>query len=197
MSLYDIIIAPDPVLKEQAQPIETVTPDVQKQMERMLETMYHAPGIGLAANQVGLLNRVLVMDCDPAGWEYAGEDDGVLRISSAYRSGKDQEIEQKKNAIVMANPEIIWRDERHSMFEEGCLSLPGQYGEVERPARVRVKYLDFEGKPQEQEFEGLPAHCVQHEIDHLDGVLFVDYLSNLKRNMILRRMDKLKKQQVL
>lgn len=198
MELYDIIIAPDPVLKREAQPVSKVDDSVQAQMDRMLATMYDAPGIGLAANQVGLLNRVLVMDCAPDSWEYGGEQDGVLLINSTYRSGEgDEAPERERYPVVMANPEVIWESEQHSVFEEGCLSLPGQFGAVERPTKVRVKYLDRDGQEQEMEAEGLVAHCVQHEIDHLNGVLFVDYLSGLKRNMIIRKMEKLKKQQVL
>lgn len=199
MSLYDIVIAPDPVLKEKAQPIENIDDSVRAQMDKMLATMYDAPGIGLAANQVGLLNRVIVMDVDPESWEYGEEDkDGVLTVQSCYRSGDDDEVrEDTKNPLIMVNPEIIHESEQKSIFEEGCLSLPKQYGIVERPAKVRVKYLDYAGKQQELEAEGLLSHCVQHEIDHLNGVLFVDYLSSLKRNMIIRKMEKLKKQRIL
>ncbi|MCB1532098.1 MAG: peptide deformylase [Alphaproteobacteria bacterium] len=199
MDLYNIIIAPDPVLKSEAQPVSSVNADIQQQIDRMLATMYDAPGIGLAANQVGLLNRIFVMDCDPKSWEYGSEQDGALEIRSTYRSGEegDEPIERARNPIVMVNPEILWRSEQRSFFDEGCLSLPGQFGTVERPAKVRVKYLDYDGNQQEMEAEGLVSHCVQHELDHLNGVLFVDYLSGLKRNMIIRRMEKLKKQQVL
>lgn len=197
MSLYDIIIAPDPVLKQCAQPVNAVNDAVRKQMDQMLETMYDANGIGLAANQVGLLNRVFVMDLDPESWEFGEEQDGVLTINSVYRSGDADVQETKKNPIVMANPEIIWEAEQHSIFEEGCLSIPGQHGIVERPSKVRVKYLDYDGKQQELEAEGLAAHCVQHEIDHLNGTLFVDYLSSLKRNMILKKSQKIKNQRVL
>ncbi|MGB4057194.1 MAG: peptide deformylase [Alphaproteobacteria bacterium] len=173
--LYDIIIVPDPVLKEVAREVDTVNDKIRAQMDKMLRTMYDAPGIGLAANQVGLLNRVLVMDL-----------------------AKRKEGEEfKPEPIFMANPEIIWESEEISVLEEGCLSIPNQYAEVERPAIVRVKYLDYNGKMDELEAEGLLSHCVQHEIDHLDGVLFVDHLSSLKRSMILRRVEKMKKQQVL
>lgn len=198
MDIYDIIIAPDAVLKTEAQPVNKVDQALRAQMDKMLATMYDAPGIGLAANQVGLLNRVIVMDLDPKSWEYGGEIDGVREIRSTYRSGEDEEDSvREKHPIIMANPEIIWKSEQHSFFDEGCLSIPGQYGTVQRPAQVRVKYLDYDGNEQEMEAEGLLSHCVQHEIDHLDGVLFVDYLSSLKRNMIIRKMEKLKKQQVL
>lgn len=171
--LYEIINVPDPVLKETAQAVSSVDAAIQKQMDKMLATMYEAPGIGLAANQVNLLNRVLVMDL-------ARPDDG-----------------EEKSPICMANPEIIWESEEMSVMEEGCLSIPRQYADVERPANVRVKYLGYDGKEAELEASGLLSHCVQHEIDHLNGVLFIDYLSSLKRNMILRKMDKLTKQNLL
>lgn len=173
MSNYDIIIVPDPVLKQQAQEITSVNADIQKQMDRMIQTMYDAPGIGLAANQVGILNRVIVMDM------------------------ADREEGEKAKPWFMVNPEIIWESEQMSVMQEGCLSIPQQYADVERPAEVRVKYLDYSGKEAEMEASGLLSHCVQHEIDHLDGVLFTDYLSSLKRNMILKKVDKLKKQGIL
>lgn len=170
---YRIITVPDPVLRQEAQPVSCVDDDIRKQMSRMLQTMYDAPGIGLAANQVNLLNRVLVMDLS-----------------------RREENESAK-PIFMANPEIIWESEEISVMEEGCLSIPKQLAEVERPAQVRVKYLDYDGKEAELLAEGLLSHCVQHEIDHLNGVLFVDYLSRLKRNMILKKAEKFIKQQVL
>lgn len=173
MALLPIIIVPDPVLKQIAQPIEAITAAVQKQAQDMLDTMYDAPGVGLAANQVGMLNRLFVMDVD-------------------YR--KEPET---RNPIVMINPEIIWRSEEMSIMEEGCLSLPDQYGDVERPHSVRVKYIDVKGNSCEWVGEDLGSHCAQHEIDHLNGILFIDYLSRLKRNMILKRMDKLKKDSLI
>lgn len=166
MNKYEIITVPDPVLKQIAQPVSGVDDNIRTQMDAMLETMYDAPGIGLAANQVNLLNRVLVMD-----------------LSS-------REDEEEAAPICMANPEVIWQSEEMSVMEEGCLSIPKQYAEVERPAIVRVKYLDYNGKEAELEAEGLLSHCVQHEIDHLNGVLFIDYLSSLKRNMILKKVQK-------
>ena len=167
MDKYQIIKIPDPVLKQMAKEVSKVDDEIRVQMDRMLKAMYEAPGIGLAANQVGMLNRVIVMDIAQR------EDDTATR-----------------KPIVMANPEIIWRSEEPSIWEEGCLSIPGQYAEVERPLEVRVRYLDYEGKQQEQHFEALGSHCVQHEIDHLNGVLFIDHLSTLKRNMILKRYKK-------
>lgn len=169
MSLLPIIIVPDPVLKEIAQPIENITDAVKQQAADMIETMYDAPGIGLAANQVGKLNRLFVMDVN-------------------YRKN-----DNSRDAIVLINPEIIWRSEDMSVMEEGCLSIPQQYAEVERPKTVRVKYLDLNGQFQEMEGSDLTSHCIQHELDHLNGVLFVDYLSRLKRNMILRKVDKMMK----
>lgn len=173
MSNYDIIITPDPVLKEVAQPVNKVDEAVRTQMDRMLTTMYDAPGIGLAANQVNMLNRVLVMDLS------------------------DPEEGEERSPICMANPEIIYESEEMSAMQEGCLSIPKQYAEVQRPAIVRVKYLDYNGKEAELEADGLLSHCVQHEIDHLNGVLFIDYLSSLKRNMILKKVEKMKKQNLL
>lgn len=173
MNSYTIINVPDPVLKQTAQAVDAITPDIQTQMDRMLQTMYDAPGIGLAANQVGLLNRVLVIDlADIKGGE-------------------------AKNPICMVNPQILHESEEMSVLEEGCLSIPGQAAEVERPAIVRVKYLNYNGEEEELEAEGLLSHCVQHEIDHLNGVLFIDYLSSLKRNMILKKVEKLAKQNLI
>lgn len=165
-----IITVPDPVLKTVAQPVARVDDAIRRQMDEMLTTMYNAPGIGLAANQVSLLNRVLVMDL-------------------SEREGTDE-----KAPIFMANPEIIWKSEEPSVMEEGCLSIPGQFAEVQRPAKVRVKYLGYNNEEAELEAEGLLSHCVQHEIDHLNGVLFIDYLSSLKRNMLLKKLEKWKKE---
>lgn len=173
MKTYEIITVPHPSLKAVAQPVSKVDDAIRKQMDAMLQTMYDAPGIGLAANQVNLLNRVLVMDL-------ASRKEG-----------------EEPNPIFMANPEIIYESKEISVMEEGCLSIPKQYAEVERPAIVRVKYWDYHGKEAELEAEGLLSHCVQHEIDHLNGVLFIDYLSTLKRNMIIKKVEKLKKQGVL
>lgn len=169
MDKFDIIKIPDPVLKQVAKEVQTVDDSIRAQLDRMLHTMYEAPGIGLAANQVGLLNRVIVMDV-------------------AQREEADT-----RKPIFMVNPQIIWESEEPSTWEEGCLSIPGQYADVVRPLEVRVKYLDYHGKQQEGTFEGLSSHCVQHEIDHLNGVLFIDHISALKRNMILKKMKKLQK----
>lgn len=169
MTQMKLIIVPDPVLKAVAKPVDRVDDDIRKIFDDMLETMYEAPGIGLAANQVNLLHRVIVMDTE-------------------VREGGEG-----KKPVFMANPEIIWASEEPSTMEEGCLSIPGQFADVTRPAKVRVRYLDYNNEQKEYEAAGLPAHCVQHEIDHLNGVLFVDYLSGLKRNMMIRRVQKMMK----
>lgn len=183
MTNYEIITVPHSSLKQTAHAVDVVDDTVRKQMDRMLQTMYDAPGIGLAANQVDMLNRVLVMDLKK-------------RAERGYE-GDEEDEPQEPNPIFMANPEIIYESEQMSVMEEGCLSIPKQYAEVERPAIVRVKYLDYNGKEAELEANGLLSHCVQHEIDHLNGVLFIDYLSTLKRKMILKKVDKLKKQNML
>lgn len=194
MAKLPVIYIPDPILKTVSQPVLKVTADIQKQMDDMLETMYDG-GIGLAANQVNIANRVLVMDVPEGCWEFDGEDkSGVLQISSAHRN---KEQESKPNPLQMANPEIIKKSEQRSVYLEGCLSVPGQFAEIERPAFVTVKYLDRDGKEQERDFAGLDSHCVQHEIDHLNGILFIDYLSKLKRDTIIRKIEKAKKQGTL
>jgi peptide deformylase len=168
MALLDIIIAPDPRLKKKARAVERVDAATAKLMTDMLETMYDAPGVGLAAPQVGVLKRVIVVD--PA------------REGEAPRPFK------------MANPEIVWASDEKTPHEEGCLSLPEEYEPVTRPAKIKVRYLDENNELRMLEADGLLAVAVQHEMDHLEGVLFVDHISALKRNMIIRRLTKVKKQ---
>ena len=168
MSKRKIVIEPDPILRKKCLPLETVNDDTRKLMKDMLETMYKAPGIGLAAIQIGILKRVVVID-----------------ISKE---------EKKKSPLFLVNPEITYRSEKTSVYEEGCLSLPGQYAEIERPAECRLKYIDYDGKEKELKAEGLLATCIQHEVDHLDGVLFIDYLSKLKKDMIIKKLVKHKKE---
>jgi peptide deformylase len=193
IDVYEIIKVPDAVLKETAQEIQNIDGDIKQQAVKMINTMYEGAGIGLAANQVGLLNRMFVMDLPEGSWVHGEEKDGLLTIEAGYKSGeRDEELIQNPRAFI--NPEVIWESEKRSVYEEGCLSIPGQYGEVIRPAQVRVKFQDVQGDTHEELFDGLESHCVQHEIDHLNGVLFIDYLSSLKRNMILRKMKKLKKE---
>lgn len=164
MARLPIIVAPDPRLKAKAKAVDKVDPEIRQLMDDMMETMHAANGIGLAAPQVGVLKRVLVMDI----------------------SAKDEE----PSPIFMANPEIVWVSEDDELREEGCLSLPEMFAEVVRPRAVRVRYLDHENEIRELDVDDLLAVCVQHEMDHLDGTLFVDHVSTLKRNMILRKLQK-------
>jgi len=168
MALLPIVVAPDPRLKVKTEPVDAVDDNVRKLMDDMLETMYDAPGIGLAAPQVGDSRSVIVVDVS-----------------------RDKEDPQP---IRMANPELVWESEEEGIHEEGCLSLPDQFAEVVRPEQVRVRYLDENNESQEIEADGILATCVQHEMDHLKGTLFVDHISSLKRNMILRKLAKIKKQ---
>jgi len=162
-----ILIHPDPRLKKLCEPVAEITPELRQLAADMLETMYDAPGVGLAAPQVGVLKRLIVMDC--------------------IKDGPAQ-------PMALFNPVVTWVSEDLSTYEEGCLSIPEQYADVDRPAEVRVRWTDLEGKAQERQFAGLWATCVQHEIDHLDGKLFIDYLGPLKRQMITRKMAKLKRE---
>ena len=165
----DILIHPDPRLKKVCAPVDDLSDDLRKLADDMLETMYDAPGIGLAAPQIGVLSRLIVLDC-------------VKEEGEAPRP------------MVMFNPEVTASSEERSVYEEGCLSIPEQYAEVTRPAEVEVSWLDRDGKLQKAGFDGLWATCVQHEIDHLNGKLFIDYLKPMKRQMITRKMVKLKRE---
>ena len=187
--LYKVILHPDPVLKQVANPIGDINADIKTQAAKMLETMYATKGIGLAANQVNILNRMFVMDVDPTCWRYSNEGAKVLEIESAYKEGEDY----KQHPLVMINPEIVKKSEQKSVYLEGCLSLPQQYANVERPAHVTIEYLDVDGNKQVMDASGLESHCIQHELDHLNGVLFVDYLSRLKRGTLIRKLEKYKK----
>ena len=162
-----ILIEPDPILRKKCSPLEKVDDQTRKLMKDMLETMYKAPGIGLAAIQIGILKRIIVIDIS-----------------------KDEE---KKNPLFLINPEITFRSKNTSVYEEGCLSLPGQFAEIERPAECTLKYIDYNGKEKELKADGLLATCVQHEVDHLNGILFIDYLSKLKKDMIIKKLVKQKK----
>ena len=191
--IYDIILHPDPVLKQVSAPVGSIDETVKRQGAKMLETMYAAKGIGLAANQVNLTNRVFVMDVDPASWEYKNDNARILEVESVHREAPSED----SHAVIMINPEIIRESEQKSVCLEGCLSLPQQYGDVERPARVVVSYIDLNGEKQEMEAAGLVSHCIQHELDHLNGILFIDYLSRLKRNTLVRKLEKYKKSEGL
>jgi peptide deformylase len=164
MALRDILILPDKRLRQVSEPVKKVDAGIRELVEDMFETMYEAPGIGLAAIQVGTPKRVVTMDL----------------------AKKDE----PKSPQVFINPEVVWTSEEKATYEEGCLSIPEYYGDVERPAQVKVKYLDLEGKSHELEASGLLATCLQHEIDHLNGVLFIDHLSKLKRDRVLKKFTK-------
>ena len=164
MALRDIIILPDKRLRLVSEPVGKVTAEIRKLVEDMFETMYEAPGIGLAAIQFGVPKRVVTMDLSTK--------------------------EGEKDPRVFINPEITWASDEPSIYEEGCLSIPEVHEDVERPAKVRFKYLDRDGKPHEAEAEGLFATCIQHEVDHLNGVLFIDHISKLKRDRINKKFIK-------
>ena len=167
MTLRQILTEPNKILREKSIKVEQVDENLQKLMDDMLETMYAAPGIGLAAIQVGVPKRVIVLDIAP----------------------KDK----PKDPMYFVNPEIISKSEANSTYEEGCLSVPGQFAEIDRPNKCHIKYLDYYGQPKEIKAEGMLATCIQHEIDHLEGILFIDYLSKLKKTMIIKRLSKQKK----
>ena len=169
MTLRPIILHPDPRLKAVCKPVAAVTDDIRRLADDMLETMYDAPGIGLAAPQVGQLLRLFVMDC------VKGDD-------------------VPPRPVALVNPEITWTSEGRRTYEEGCLSIPDHYAELERPAEVEVRWTGLDGEIRSERFDGLWATCVQHEIDHLDGRLFIDHLGPIKRQMITRKMEKLKRE---
>ena len=168
MSKKKIVIEPDPILRKKSQPFEKVDKEVQRLMDDMLETMYDAPGIGLAAVQIGILKRLIVIDIS-----------------------KD---EKKRDPLFLINPVILKSSKKTSTYEEGGLSLPGQFAEIERPAECHLNYIDYNGKKKKLKADGLLATCIQHEIDHLNGILFIDYLSKLKKDMIIKKLIKHKKE---
>ena len=170
MAIQKILTEPNKILRQISSRVENVDKDIQKLMDDLLETLYAAPGIGLAAIQIGVPKRVIVIDLS-----------------------RD---EDKKNPMYFVNPEIIWKSEDQSIYEEGCLSVPNQFAEINRPKTCHIKYLDYNGNQQETKVEGLLATCIQHEIDHLEGILFIDYLSKLKKSMIIKKLSKQKKETI-
>ena len=166
MTIRKILTEPDPFLRQKSSEVDKVDDEIRKLMDDMLDTMYEAPGIGLAAIQVGIPKRVIVID-----------------ISK----------EEKKIPLYFVNPKIIVKSKNNSTYEEGCLSVPGQFAEIDRPDRCHISYLDYNGKQQELKAEGLLATCIQHEMDHLEGILFIDYLSKLKKSFIVKKLSKQKK----
>ncbi|CAH0350139.1 MAG: peptide deformylase [Sphingobium sp.] len=173
MAILPIIETPDPRLRTISTPVELIDADLQRLMDDMFETMYDAPGIGLAAIQVGVPKRVLVMDLQEP------EEEGG---------------EPVKRPMVFINPQILEGSDDISIYQEGCLSVPDQYADVERPASIRASWMDRDGRIREEQLEGLLATCLQHEMDHLEGVLFIDHLSRLKREMVLKKLAKQRKE---
>ncbi len=167
MTIRKILTEPDPFLRQKSTNVEKVNDEIRLLMDDMVETMYDAPGIGLAAIQIGIPKRVIVIDL----------------------SKKDE----KKNPLYFVNPVILKKSEKDASYEEGCLSVPNQFAEISRPDKCKVKYLDYEGNEKVLEAEGLLATCIQHEMDHLEGILFIDYLSKLKKSMIIKKLSKQKK----
>jgi peptide deformylase len=174
MAIRPIVEVPDPLLRQISTPVEKVDDEVRALIADMFETMYDAPGIGLAAIQVGVPKRILVID-----------------LQEPAEEGGDP----VKDPRVFINPEIVQSSEQEVPYTEGCLSVPDQYAEVDRPDRIRARWLDERGKAHEEDIEGLLATCLQHEMDHLEGVLFIDHLSRLKREMILKKLAKQRKEQ--
>jgi len=167
MTLRQILTEPNKILRQKSSNVDQVDQEIQKLMDDMVETMYSAPGIGLAAIQVGVAKKIIVLDLAPKN--------------------------QPKNPMHFINPEIITKSENHSTYEEGCLSVPGQFAAINRPEKCHIKYLDYYGAQKEIKAEGMLATCIQHEIDHLEGILFIDYLSKLKKTMIIKKLSKQKK----
>jgi len=179
MALREILIEPNKLLREKSLTVKEVNEDLQKLIDDMLETMYAAPGIGLAAIQVGVPKRVIVLDI---GWR------------DKLENTNEEEQKERKKPMYFVNPEIISKSTNNSTYEEGCLSVPGQFAEINRPDKCHVKYLDYHGQPKELMAEGMLATCIQHEMDHLEGILFIDYLSKLKKSMIVKKLTKQKEQ---
>lgn len=168
MTLKKILTVPDNMLRQKSLPVKTIDKDIQNLMDDMLQTMYHAPGIGLAAIQIGVPKRVVVMDLSKEG--------------------------DKKKPMYFVNPEITWKSNSNSTYEEGCLSIPGQFAKIERSKKCKIKFLDYNGDQKELNADGLLSTCIQHEIDHLNGILFIDHLSKLKKEIILKKVSKSKKE---
>ncbi len=181
MALRPILVIPDPRLRAVAEPISEISDDLKVLIKDMFETMYDAPGVGLAATQLGIMQRLIVVDAAKRKEEGAGQVPG---------EGEGGEVAEVPDPIAMINPEILWASEETKTHEEGCLSIPDYYEEVERPDRVRIRYMSDAGETIERDCDGFLAVVVQHEIDHLNGKLFIDYLSRLKRDRITKKFQK-------
>ena len=191
MSLKPIITVPDPVLRQVSTPVERIDDDLRKLLDDMLETMYDAPGIGLAGIQVGVPLRIITVD---VARRKKKEEDAEGQDGETASADGDEAEEEVRDPIFLINPKILKLGDEPSIYEEGCLSIPDYYAEVERPGSVTVSYLDRDGKEQVIEADGILSTCLQHEIDHLDGKLFIDYLSRLKRDMVIKKFTKAAKQ---
>ena len=192
MAIREILEVPDPRLKQISAPVTAFDDDLRTLVADMFETMYAAPGIGLAAVQVGVPLRVLTIDLQPEDEDAEPE---ACTASHGHGGGGHSHSHQplKKEPMVFINPEILDPSEDHSIYSEGCLSVPEIYADVERPARIRARWQDLDGKVHEEAIDGMLATCLQHEMDHLEGVLFIDHLSRLKRQMALKKLEKLRK----
>ena len=186
MTILKILTEPNKILREKSLRVENVNKDIQQLMDDMLETLYAAPGIGLAAIQVGVAKRVIVMYITRSRNDLGRDKDDINK----------NEDKKSKNPMYFVNPEIVWNSEDKFTYEEGCLSVPNQFAEIDRPKQCHVRHLDYNGDPQELKAEGLLATCIQHEIDHLEGILFIDYLSKLKKEMIIKKLSKQTKESV-
>ena len=177
MALREILTEPNKLLREKSLAVERVDEDLQKLMDDMLETLYAAPGIGLAAIQIGVPKKVIVLD---------------IKWRDKSESTNDEKHEERKNPMYFVNPVIIAKSTNNSTYEEGCLSVPGQFAEIDRPDKCHIKFLDYYGQPKELVAEGMFATCIQHEMGHLEGILFIDHLSKLKKSMIVKKLAKQK-----
>lgn len=188
MAVRKILTVPNPILKRVSAPVQAVTDETRALMDDMLETMYAANGIGLAAIQIGVAQRVIVMDL--VGRQ--AEEEAAAQKAESEKADKKSvpPISVSPEPRYFVNPELVWRSEEMAVYAEGCLSVPGFFEEVERPARCRVRYLDYHGGLQEEDCSGLLATCIQHELDHVNGILFLDHLSRLKRDYILKKLRK-------
>jgi len=180
MTIRKILTEPNKILREKSLRVANVDKNIQRLMDDMLETLYAAPGIGLAAIQVGIAKKVIVMDISRSRNDIGRDKDDINK----------NENKETKKPLYFVNPEIIWKSEDKFTYEEGCLSLPNQFAEIDRSKQCHIKYLDYNGHPQELRANGLLATCIQHEIDHLEGILFIDYLSKLKKEMIIKKLSK-------
>ena len=186
MSIRKILTEPNKILRKKSLRVDNVDKNIQQLMDDMLETLYAAPGIGLAAIQIGIAKRVIVMDISRSRNDIGRDKEDIIK-------NKNREL---RNPMYFVNPEIIWKSEDKFTYEEGCLSVPNQFAEINRSKQCHVKYLDYNGNPKALKADGLLATCIQHEMDHLEGILFIDYLSKLKKEMMIKKLTKQKKESV-